>query len=59
MNGGAVSCSGEHSGGGKGYRKGDHEFIFRYVEFEVPKKSCQVGSCIHHLELRGDDPASL
>lgn len=42
-----------------GYRKGDPEFSFRHVEFEVPKKKCQVGSWIHCLELGGDDQARL
>lgn len=49
----------ENTREGMGYRKGDHEFSFRHVEFEVPKKSRQVASWIHCLELRGDDWASL
>lgn len=38
-----MSRSREHSGEGMGYRKGDHEFSFRHVESEVPKKRHQVG----------------
>lgn len=39
---------------GMEYRRNDHEFNFRHVEFRVPKRRCQVSKWIYCLQLRDD-----